>query len=119
MIMNVFAQDLKLESLRNKLEIISERNRFGLIAVFLSVDRPLSFSELLGITELNPGTLTNHLRKLENVGIIKKVKRENWKRNESRSYYSLTEEGLELLDRVGLGKIKKDLKKWKKGEALA
>ena len=116
--MKTLAQDLKLESLRNKLEIISERNRFGLIAVFLSVDRPLSFSELLDITELNPGTLTNHLKKLEDVGIVKKVKKESWKRNESRSYYSLTKEGLELLNRVGLGKIKEDLKKWRKGEAL-
>ncbi|MGQ4833854.1 MAG: helix-turn-helix domain-containing protein [Candidatus Asgardarchaeia archaeon] len=116
--MDVFAQNLKLESLRKRLEVISEKNRFGLIAVFLSVDRPLSFSELLKITELNPGTLTNHLKKLEEVGIIEKVKKSNWKRNESRSYYKLTKEGLELLEQTLFRDIIDDLKKWRKGETL-
>jgi len=106
----------EIEKIREKLEIISEKKRFAILTVLLAIGKPVSFSDLLKITSLNPGTLNNHLKKLEKIGVIKKERKMKWKRNEKRSYYQISKEGEKLLNHLGIGKSKEALRKWFQGK---
>ncbi len=114
--MHAASSEQEIEKIREKLEIISEKNRFAILTVLLAIGKPVSFSDLLKITGLNPGTLNNHLKKLEKIGVIEKEGKAKWKRNEKRSYYQISEEGEKLLNHLGIGKSKEALRKWLQGK---
>ena len=114
--MHAASSEHEIEKIREKLEIISEKNRFAILTVLLAIGKPVSFSDLLKITSLNPGTLNNHLKKLEKIGAIEKEGKAKWKRNEKRSYYQISEEGEKLLNQLGIGKSKEALRKWLQGK---
>jgi len=114
--MHAASSEHEIEKIREKLEIISEKNRFAILTVLLAIGKPVSFSDLLKITSLNPGTLNNHLKKLEKIAAIEKEGKAKWKRNEKRSYYQISEEGEKLLNQLGIGKSKEALRKWLQGK---
>ncbi|RLI59412.1 MAG: hypothetical protein DRO67_09840 [Candidatus Asgardarchaeum californiense] len=102
----------KFESLRKELEVISQKNRFAILGVLLAAGKPISFSDLLDITEMNPANLSLHLKKLEEIGVITKMKKSRWSRNENRAFYKLSDKGKQILDKLGIGFAEDALKDW-------
>ncbi len=97
----------KSESLRKDLEIISEKTRYKIMLTLFASENPLSFSqlkELLPLTKENQ--LDHHLKYLKEQNLIKNEKKESYKRDEYRSFYSLNERSLNLFQKLGLNKIK-------------
>lgn len=66
-------------TLKNINDIIHGRLRLGVMA-YLSTASPVSFPELLKITEATNGNLSTHLTKLETAGYIRQEKGYNGKR---------------------------------------
>lgn len=95
------------ESLRKDLEIMSEKTRYKILLTLFASEKSLSFSqlkELLPLTEENQ--LDYHLKHLKEQNLIKNEKKETYKRNESRSFYSLNERSLNLFQKLGLTKVR-------------
>ncbi len=64
-----------------------------IIIISLAINRKLSFTDLLTITSLGKGSLSNHLEKLQNNGLIK-IKTV-FRQNGPRISIEITENGME------------------------
>ena len=99
----------KLEKMRKELEIISEKTRYKILLTLLASENSLSFSQL---TDLLPSIAENnlnyHLKVLKENNFIKNEKRMEYKRSESRSFYSLSKKSIELLGNLGLTAVKEE-----------
>lgn len=95
------------ERLRKDLKIMSEKTRYKILLTLFASEKKISFSqlkELLPLTEENQ--LSHHLKHLKDNNLINNEKRETYKRDEARSFYSLNERSLILFQKLGLTKIK-------------
>ena len=98
--------------IREKLSIATEENRFGLLVLLMAAGKPLSYTHLKNATHLNPSSLTLHLKKLIQAGLVERIEKNPWRRGEERVHYKLTEEGKKILNTIGIGKAEKHLKEW-------
>lgn len=95
------------ESLRKDLEIITEKTRYKIMLTLFASEKPLSFTQLKELLPLTkPNQLDHHLKYLKDHNLVKNEKKKEYKRNEFRSFYSLNERSLNLLQKLGLTKIK-------------
>jgi len=100
-------QDYK--DLRKHLELISEKTRYKILLTLFASEKPLSFSELKSVLpSIQDNSLHYHLSVLKENNLIKNRKKKDYKRSEDRSFYSLNEKSLRLLDQLGLSKAKKE-----------
>jgi DNA-binding MarR family transcriptional regulator len=98
------------EEKRELLETISERTRFKIVLTLLASPSPLSFSQLLSLLNLNPGTFKAHLDRLMGANLITKETIPAKSRDQPRTFYRLTEKGLKLLEEAGMLKAREDLR---------
>ncbi|PHR91275.1 MAG: transcriptional regulator [Robiginitomaculum sp.] len=77
-------------SIKNINDIIHGRLRLGVMA-YLSTASPVSFPELLKVTEATNGNLSTHLTKLETAGFIHQEK--GYKGKRPQTLVHLTDEG--------------------------
>lgn len=98
------------EEKRVLLETISERTRFKIVLTLLASPNPLSFSQLLSMLNLNPGTFKAHLDRLMKANIITKEMVQAKSRDQPRTFYRLTEKGLKLLEDAGVLKAREELR---------
>ena len=95
--------------MRRSLEIISEKTRYKILLTLLASEKSLSFS---GLKELLPSipenTLIYHINILKEENFIKNEKRNEYKRSEPRSFYSLNKKSITLLSSLGLTAVKKE-----------
>jgi len=97
------------EKLRKDLEVISEKTRYKLLLTLFASENPLSFSELIELLpSIQENTLNYHLKALRDHKFIKNQKKKEYKRSESRSFYSLSDKSLNLLKTLGLTNVKKE-----------
>ncbi len=95
------------ENLRKDLEIISEKTRYKILLTLFASEKSLSFSQLKELLPLTKESLLDyHLKHLKENNLIKNSKKEVHKRNEYHSFYSLNERSLNLLQKLGIAKIK-------------
>ncbi len=99
----------KYENMRKDLEIISEKTRYKILLTLLASEKSLSFSNLKKLLPSIPdNNLNYHLSILKEQKFIKNEKRSEYKRTEPRSFYSLNEKSIQLLENLGLTAIKKE-----------
>ena len=97
------------EKLRKDLEVISEKTRYKILLTIFASENPLSFSELIELLpSIQENTLNYHLKTLRDNKFIKNEKKKEYKRSESRSFYSLSDKSLNLLKTLGLTNVKKE-----------
>ena len=97
------------ENLRRDLEIISEKTRYKILLTLLASKKSLSFSKLRELLPSIPdNSLNYHLNILKEEEFIKNEKRSEYKRTETRSFYSLNDKSINLLDNLGLTAVKKE-----------
>lgn len=99
----------EIEDVRRLFELICEESRFKILITLFASETPLSFNQLQQLTGLNPGTLSKHLEKLINAKIIEKYKTSN-NPKQLRSFYKLTDKGVEILRKIGLDRYEQELK---------
>ena len=94
---------------REELELISEKNRYKILLTLFAGNKEFSFSQLKEILpSIQENKLNYHLKILKENGLITNRKKENYKRSENRSFYSLSNKAIELLKQLGLGKVQKE-----------
>ena len=99
----------KLEDMRKKLEIISEKTRYKILLTLLASEKSLSFSRLRELLPSIPeNNLNYHLNILKENKFIKNQKSMGYKRSEPHSFYSLSKISIELLGSLGLTVVKKE-----------
>ncbi|TFG16633.1 MAG: ArsR family transcriptional regulator [Promethearchaeota archaeon] len=99
----------KFERLRKDLEIVSEKTRYKILLTLLASGNKLSFNQLRELLPSVPdNNLNYHLSVLKEKNLIKNEKRSEYKRSESRSFYSLSKRAIDLLDNLGLKAVKKE-----------
>lgn len=99
----------KFENKRKDLVFISEKTRYKIILTLLAEER-LSFIQLRNLlTSIPENNLNYHIKILKENGFIKNKKIQEYKRSEPRSFYSLSNRSLELLENLGLTNVKKEL----------
>ncbi len=103
---------LDLEKIREKLDALSEENRFVIVGMLFAAGKPIPYSHLLKICNLTSPSLSFHLKKLLNAGLIRKIEVEKRKRGKPYIYYEITEEGKEVLKALGVAKAEKVLREW-------
>ena len=100
---------IKFENKRKGLEFISEKTRYKILLTLLAKE-PLSFSELRKILPSIPeNNLNYHIKILKENGFINNKRISEYKRSESRSFYSLSDRSYELLKDLGLTDVKEEL----------
>ncbi len=99
----------KFENKRKDLEFISEKTRYKILLTLLAEDS-LSFIQLRNLLSSIPeNNLNYHIKILKENGYLKNKKVQDYKRSEPRSFYSLSDRSLELLEKLGLTNVKKEL----------
>jgi len=95
--------------MRKELKIISEKTRYKILLTLLASERLLSFSQLKELLPSIPeNNLTYHIRILKENDLIKNEKRMEYKRSEPRSFYSLSQRSIDLLESLGLNDVKEE-----------
>ena len=102
--------DLRL--LREKLDVISEENRFAITCILFAAGKPIPYSHLLKISGLSSPSLSFHLKKLTEAKIIRKIEEKKRKRGKPYIFYEITNEGKKVLKAIGISKAEKPLKEW-------
>jgi len=98
---------LKYENKRKGLEFISEKTRYKILLTLLASEKPLSFSRLkLILSSIPENNLNYHIKILKENDFIKNEKRTEYKRSEPRSFYSLSQRSIDLLESLGLTEVK-------------
>ncbi|MFX0011232.1 MAG: winged helix-turn-helix domain-containing protein [Candidatus Hermodarchaeota archaeon] len=99
----------KFENKRKDLEFISEKTRYKILLTLLAEDS-LSFTQLRDLlSSISENNLNYHIKILKENGYIKNKKVQDYKRSESRSFYSLSNHTIELLHDLGLTNVKREL----------
>ena len=99
----------KFENKRRDLEFISEKTRYKILLTLLAEDS-LSFTQLRDLlSSISENNLNYHIKILKENGYIKNKKVQDYKRSESRSFYSLSNRTTELLHDLGLTNVKREL----------
>ena len=76
----------------------------------LLAEDSLSFIQLRNLLSSIPeNNLNYHIKILKENGYLKNKKVQGYKRSEPRSFYSLSDRSLELLENLGLTNVKKEL----------
>ena len=100
---------IKFENKRKDLEFISEKTRYKIILTLLA-EESLSFIQLRDLLSSIPeNNLNYHIKMLKENGFLKNKKVQDYKRSEPRSFYSLSNRSLELLQDLGLTDVKQEL----------
>ena len=95
--------------MRKELEIISEKTRYKILLTLLASEKSLSFSRLNELLPSIPeNNLNYHIKILKENDFIKNEKRMEYKRSESRSFYSLSKKSIDLLGILGLTAVKEE-----------
>ena len=95
--------------MRKDLEIISEKTRYKILLTLLASEDKLSFNQLKELLPSIPeNTLNYHLSILKEQEFVNNEKRNEYKRNEPRSFYSLSKRTMDLFDNLGLSAVKKE-----------
>ena len=94
------------------LNILSEENRFVIAGMLFAAGKPIPYSHLLKICNLTSPSLSFHLKKLLDAGLIRKIEVEKRKKGKPYIYYEITEEGKEALKALGVAKAEKVLREW-------
>ena len=98
----------KFEERRKDLEFISEKTRYKIILTLLAEDS-LSFIQLRNLLSSIPeNNLNYHIKILKENGYIKNKKVQEYKRSEPRSFYSLSDHTIGLLEDLGLNDLKRE-----------
>ncbi|MHA2009395.1 MAG: helix-turn-helix domain-containing protein [Promethearchaeota archaeon] len=99
----------KYENMRKELEIISEKSRYKILLTLLASEKSLSFSRLKELLPSIPeNNLNYHLKILKEKDFIKNEKRIEYKRSDPRSFYSLSNRSIKLLESLGLTAVKEE-----------
>ena len=99
----------KFENMRKELEIISEKTRYKILLTLLASEKSLSFSRLKELLPSIPeNNLNYHIRILKENDLIKNEKKMEYKRSEPRSFYSLSQRSIDLLESLGLTDVKEE-----------
>lgn len=99
----------KFEKKRKDLEFISEKTRYKIILTLLA-EESLSFIQLRDLLSSIPeNNLNYHIKMLKENGYLKNKKVQDYKRSEPRSFYSLSNRSIELLQELGLTAVKQEL----------
>ena len=99
----------KFENKRKDLEFISEKTRYKILLTLLA-EESLSFIQLRNLlTSIPENNLNYHIKILKENGYIKNKKVQEYKRSEPRSFYSLSNCSVELLEDLGLTNVKNEL----------
>ncbi len=97
---------------REELELISEKNRYKILLTLFAGDKEFSFSQLKELLpSIQENKLNYHLNILKENSLMTNRKKTNYKRSENRSFYSLSDKALNLLNRLGLEKARKEFHK--------
>lgn len=100
-------QDYK--DLRKELKLISEKSRYKILLTLFASGKPLSFSQLkAALPSIQENKFYYHLNVLKENKLIRNKKRKEYKRSEDRSFYSLSDKALKLLNQLGLSEAKKE-----------
>ncbi|MBD3197747.1 MAG: helix-turn-helix domain-containing protein [Candidatus Lokiarchaeota archaeon] len=95
--------------LRKDLELLSEKTRYKILLTLFASEKSLSFSQLKEyLPSIQDNSLHYHLNILKENNLIKNRKKNDYKRSEDRSFYSLNNHSLKLLERLGLSQAKKE-----------
>ena len=95
--------------MRKELEIISEKTRYKILLTLLASEKSLSFSRLKELLPSIPeNNLNYHIRILKENDLIKNEKKIEYKRSEPRSFYSLSQRSIDLLESLGLTDVKEE-----------
>jgi DNA-binding HxlR family transcriptional regulator len=95
--------------LRKELELISEKTRYKILLTFFASENALSFSDLKSLLpSVQDNKLHYHLSVLKDNKLIKNRKKNEYKRSEDRSFYTLNDKSNRLLEQLGLSKAKKE-----------
>jgi len=99
----------KFENMRKELEIISEKTRYKILLTLLASEKSLSFSRLKELLpSIQENNLNYHIRILKENDLIKNEKKIEYKRSEPRSFYSLSQRSINLLESLGLTDVKEE-----------
>ena len=99
----------KFENIRKELEIISEKTRYKILLTLLASEKSLSFSRLKELLpSIQENNLNYHIRILKENDLIKNEKKMKYKRSEPRSFYSLSQRSIDLLENLGLTDVKEE-----------
>ena len=95
--------------MRKELEIISEKTRYKILLTLLASEKSLSFSRLKELLPSIPeNNLNNHIKILKENDFITNEKKMEYKRSEPRSFYSLSQRSIDLLENLGLTDVKEE-----------
>jgi len=95
--------------MRKELEIISEKTRYKILLTLLASEKSLSFSRLKELLpSIQENNLNYHIRILKENDLIKNEKKMEYKRSEPRSFYSLSQRSIDLLESLGLTDVKEE-----------
>lgn len=91
------------EDALDRMQAILEETRLSLLQQILASDPgALSVEELAyRNTDLKAGTIDYHLRELEARGVVARLKADDPRNDLPSTYWAVTEEGVELLQRLG------------------
>lgn len=96
------------DELRKDLEFLSEPTRYKILLTLFASETSLSFSQLASVLpSIQDNSLHYHLKILKENNLIQNKKKEEYKRSENRSYYSLSPKSIRLLEKLGLSNAKK------------
>ena len=99
----------KFEKMRKELEIISEKTRYKILLTLLASEKSLSFSRLKELLPSIPeNNLNYHIKILKENDFITNEKKMEYKRSEPRSFYSLSQRSIDLLESLGLTDVKEE-----------
>lgn len=111
MVVKFFAQ-LGLEEIREKLDVLSEENRFVIVGMLFAAGKPIPYSHLLEICNLSSPSLSFHLKKLLDARLIRRIELKKRRRGKPYILYEITEEGKMILKALGITKAEKALREW-------
>jgi len=95
--------------MRKELEIISEKTRYKILLTLLASEKSLSFSRLKELLPSIPeNNLNYHIKILKENDFITNEKKMEYKRSEPRSFYSLSQRSIDLLENLGLTDVKEE-----------
>ncbi|MEE8403370.1 MAG: ArsR family transcriptional regulator [Candidatus Hydrothermarchaeaceae archaeon] len=81
---------------------ITSPQKYKVVLTLAASGKSLAYSQLLALTAMNPGTLKKHLDDLMESGVVEKTVLEKYRRDSPRSFYMLSEKGLEILENTGI-----------------
>ena len=95
--------------MRKELEIISEKTRYKILLTLLASEKSLSFSRLKELLPSIPENNLNYqIKILKENDFITNEKKMEYKRSEPRSFYSLSQRSIDLLESLGLTDVKEE-----------